>query len=113
MEIADLPAVVPSAGVVGLLVVFVIRVTVLASQDRNDYRVRLVEQRREHRAELDELRQQIGIMRQQHAAEIAELRAEIKELRAEVETERRARHHAEEDAARLRRQVRLDGGGNG
>ncbi|MQB01464.1 MAG: DUF2746 domain-containing protein [Actinobacteria bacterium] len=106
----DIGTVVPSVGVFSLLGWLIVHFQRQSSTNLDDYRARIVEQRREYREEIDELvrrhTEQIHDLR----AQIVELRTEVKELRGEVDVERRARYQAEEDAANLRRRIRLDGG---
>jgi predicted nucleic acid-binding Zn-ribbon protein len=106
---ADLPAVVPSVGVFGLLFYLVIHVMRQAAGDRGDYQAALGRLREQHAAEIREITSR-------HDGEIADLRTQMAGLRAEVdnlrtrlEDERRARWIAEDAAARYRR---MTGGGD-
>ena len=106
---ADLPAVVPSIGVLGLLVYLLIHVMRQASGDRGAYQAALSGLREQHVVEIKEMvtrhDAQMSDLRQQMTG----LRAEVGDLRARLEDERQARWQAEDAVARYRR---LTGGGD-
>ncbi|SDZ59056.1 hypothetical protein SAMN05216215_11203 [Saccharopolyspora shandongensis] len=86
MDVAGpLAAVLPQAGIGGVLLFLLVVVMRHASTDRSDYRT-----------ELDR-------MRAAYVAELTELRERADELAAQLEDERRKRWKAEDSAARARR----------
>jgi len=100
---ADLPALVPSVGVLGLLAWLLVHVMRQASGDRGGYNAVISGLREQHATEIREMAArhdaQIGDLRQQ----VTGLRSEVGDLRVQLEQERKARHDAEDAAARLRR----------
>ncbi|MQB02029.1 MAG: hypothetical protein GEU78_17505 [Actinobacteria bacterium] len=98
MDALDLPTLIPSASVLGLLLVLVVHTQRQAGADRNDYRSHILSQRESHSKEIAVLRAELG-------AEIAGLRAEVRELREQNDAERHARWAAEDAAAHWRRRA--------
>lgn len=92
----DLQVLLPTGGVLTLVVWFVIRLAVEGRQDRRDWRTAREELHARNaalRTELDEAR--------------AAAQVELAALRNELETERRRRWKAEDAAAEYRRQLGL------
>jgi len=101
--LSDLPALVPSVGVLGLLAWLLIHVMRQASGDRGGYNSAVSALREQHATEIREMTArhdaQIADLRQQVTA----LRGEVHDLRVRLEDERQSRWAAEDAVARYRR----------
>lgn len=114
MDLTELPVVVPSGGILVVLVYLIIHVMRQSSSDRGDYHDAVIELREQHVEEINELTARhsadMGALREQHLGQIEDLRLQVETLRGEVadlrnqiEAERRARWQAEDSAAKYRR----------
>jgi hypothetical protein len=106
---AEWPVLVPSGGVLVVLVVLIIHLMRQQSGDRSDYQRQLISLRRQHAEEIEKLTtrhdRQITDLRLQ----LGVSRAEVVECHETIEAERRARWSAEDSAAKYRRMMEQSG----
>lgn len=102
---AEWPVLVPSGGVLVVLVFLIVHLTRQQSGDRGDYQRQLIGLRKQHVEEIEKLNtrhdRQITDLRLQ----LGVSRAEVVECQEVIETERRARWKAEDSAAKYRRMM--------
>lgn len=105
MDPIQWPVLVPSGGVLIVLVWLIIHLVRQASGDRGDYQEQLRALREQHASEIQGLTSRHDSQMKDLRDQITTLRSEVKELRGQIEQERRARWEAEDAAAKWRRKV--------
>lgn len=106
--LSEWPTVVPSMGVLGVLVWLIIHLMRQSSGDRGDYQQQLILIRQQHSVELTELAARYDTQMTDLRKSVGVLRAEVADLKQRIEDERKARWFAEDTAARFRRMVNGD-----
>lgn len=95
----------PQFGVGGLLLGLVVYLLRNASSERSDYRAGMAAARESHAAELDRVRRVHDAERSELHENIRNLRARVTELNSLLDSERSARHAAEDRAAEALRRA--------